>query len=122
MKVRERVDESKRGSGSRIGVGPTPILLHPLDPERLSDLAHLPPLSPPSSSQDKPPLPAFPKYEGLEFKSTALPITMPDVDFPPKEGLVSGYVLAETGKVPVPGTATFSVKSGMGAAVVDATA
>ncbi len=33
----------------------------------------------------KPPLPSFPKYEGMTFKSTALPSTIADVDFPPIE-------------------------------------
>lgn len=63
--------------------------------------------------QDKPPLPAFPKYEGLGFASTALPSTRPDVAFPPMEGLVSGIVAAPEGAVPIPGVPRFSVTRGM---------
>ncbi|KAG1668671.1 hypothetical protein FOA52_001279 [Chlamydomonas sp. UWO 241] len=67
----------------------------------------------PIEDPDKPPLPAFPKYEGLGFKSTVLPITMSDVAFPPCEGLVDGIFNSEAGVVPVPGAALFSVTAGL---------
>lgn len=70
----------------------------------------------PIEDPDKAPLPVFPKYEGLGFKSAGLPITMPDVAFPPSEGLVDGIANSEAGVVPVPGAALFSVKAGLGAA------
>ncbi len=63
--------------------------------------------------QDKPQLPSFPKYEGLAFNSTGLPLTMPDVAFPPLAGLVSGIDLTPAGEVPVPGVPEFTVTGGL---------
>lgn len=55
---------------------------------------------------DKPPLPAFPNYEGLTYGSTQLPLSITEVVFPPAEGL----------PVPIPGVPSFSVKEGLVAA------
>ena len=63
--------------------------------------------------QSKPPLPSFPKYEGLSFTSKALPSTLADVAFPPTEGLVDGIALTPSGAVPVRGVPTFSVPQGI---------
>ncbi|GAX86457.1 hypothetical protein CEUSTIGMA_g13867.t1 [Chlamydomonas eustigma] len=61
----------------------------------------------------KPPLPSFPKYEGMTFVSKALPDTVPDVHFPPLDGLVRGITLTEEGEVPVTGTPVFTVPEGI---------
>jgi hypothetical protein len=87
----------------------------------------------PIEDPDKAPLPSFPKYEGLSFMSTGLPMSiaevsrlirggilpllavhqhqhdhcctlLPQVVFPPDEGK----------PVPVPGVACFSVALGLG--------
>jgi len=74
----------------------------------------------PVDDPDKPPLPAFPKYEGLGFRSAGLPTTMPNVAFPPPEGLVDGINNAPHGTVPIKGVPAFSVEAGLQPATVDA--
>jgi hypothetical protein len=45
---------------------------------------------PPEEDPDKPPLPAWPKYEGLKYESGAvLPCSKPDVPFPPPAAAVA---------------------------------
>ncbi|GFH18527.1 flagellar radial spoke protein 1, partial [Haematococcus lacustris] len=63
----------------------------------------------PIEDPDKPPLPAFPAYEGLTFRSTALPQSIADFEFPPAQGL----------PVPVPGVQRFRVPDGLGELVED---
>jgi len=57
----------------------------------------------PIEDPDKPPLPTFPKYEGLGFTSVGLPHSVADVDFPPVQP-------------PIPGVPKFSVTDGLVAA------
>jgi hypothetical protein len=61
----------------------------------------------------KPPLPSFPKYEGLAFVAKDLPATIADVAFPPLDGLVDGIKLTPEGSVPVEGAPKFSVPEGV---------
>lgn len=56
----------------------------------------------PIEDPEKPPLPSFPKYEGMTFKSTALPSSIMDIEFPPP-GV----------DVPVKGVPGFSTANGL---------
>ncbi len=57
----------------------------------------------PIEDPDKPPLPAYPKYEGLTFAATALPRSVADVAFPPEACL----------PVPVKQVPAFTVGNGL---------
>ena len=64
-------------------------------------------------SQSKPPLPSYPKYEGLGFVTGQLSLPFPataDIAFPPAEGADGKIAL---GPMPVPGVPSFSVETGL---------
>ncbi|GFR40656.1 hypothetical protein Agub_g1241 [Astrephomene gubernaculifera] len=57
----------------------------------------------PIEDPDKPPLPTFPKYEGLTYTAEELPLQVEDTVFPPEEGK----------PVPIPSVPAFSVAAGL---------
>ncbi len=81
----------------------------------------------PIEDGDKPPLPAFPKYEGLTFAAELLPASAPDTAFPPSLGLVKAThngqgVLSVpvddcdvigSGAVPIKAVPAFTVATGL---------
>lgn len=81
----------------------------------------------PIEDGDKPPLPAFPKYEGLTFTAELLPASAADTAFPPSLGLIKAMHngqgvlpvpldecdVAGSGAVPVKAVPAFTVATGL---------
>ena len=64
-----------------------------------------------SFSQSKPPLPSYPKYEGLGFVTGPFSVPFPvmnDIAFPPAEGGDGSRAV-----MPVPGVPVFDVTQGL---------